>query len=300
MFAKSTLTIAAVVIGHAALFAFIGCQTDKPKTDTSAHNDTSAFAGDASGGSSASVRTAPAPIAETTPPPPGGPVSGGEPAPVRETPPPPPPPAAGSHTYTIKRGDKLSLIAKRQGVRLSDLRDANPGLDERRLRPGQKITIPAKRGATAGGTAGTTGHAAAGDAPAAGPHIIYTVKSGDALSRIARRHHVTVTQIKNLNGLTGDGLRAGQKLKIPRSQNAAAPAPAGTPGSPAVATPSTSAPPPPAAPDAPQTGLGAPLVAPDLTDGANTSVTASPETPGVPPPDGGASASVRPAPAPAP
>ncbi|MCM8795018.1 MAG: L,D-transpeptidase family protein [Candidatus Omnitrophica bacterium] len=43
---------------------------------------------------------------------------------------------------------------------------------------------------------------------------IYTVKSGDTLSRIARRHGTTVELLQAANGLTGDLIRVGQRLKI--------------------------------------------------------------------------------------
>ena len=43
---------------------------------------------------------------------------------------------------------------------------------------------------------------------------IYYVKSGDTLSHIAKRHKVSVRQIKQWNNLKSDFLRVGQKLKI--------------------------------------------------------------------------------------
>ena len=43
----------------------------------------------------------------------------------------------------------------------------------------------------------------------------YTVKSGDTLSRIAQKYHVTVSALKRKNNLKGDIIRTGQKLKIP-------------------------------------------------------------------------------------
>ena len=45
----------------------------------------------------------------------------------------------------------------------------------------------------------------------------YTVRSGDTLLGIARRHHVSLTQIKRANNLTSGNIRAGQKLRIPSS-----------------------------------------------------------------------------------
>ncbi len=43
----------------------------------------------------------------------------------------------------------------------------------------------------------------------------YTVKKGDTLGAIARKHGTSVTAIKKANGLKSDLIRIGQKLKIP-------------------------------------------------------------------------------------
>ena len=45
---------------------------------------------------------------------------------------------------------------------------------------------------------------------------IYTIKSGDTLSGIARKYSTTVSKIKSANGLKSDLIRAGKTLKIPR------------------------------------------------------------------------------------
>lgn len=42
----------------------------------------------------------------------------------------------------------------------------------------------------------------------------YTVRKGDTLSSIARKHGVSVATLKKRNGLKGDNIRVGQKLKI--------------------------------------------------------------------------------------
>ena len=41
-----------------------------------------------------------------------------------------------------------------------------------------------------------------------------TVKSGQTLSEIARRNHTTVDKLKRLNGIKGNTIRAGKKLKV--------------------------------------------------------------------------------------
>jgi LysM repeat protein len=50
---------------------------------------------------------------------------------------------------------------------------------------------------------------------AASTETIYTVKSGDTLSRIAKTHATTISALKTANGLTSDRLSIGTKLKIP-------------------------------------------------------------------------------------
>ncbi|MBQ8704373.1 MAG: transglycosylase SLT domain-containing protein [Bacteroidales bacterium] len=42
----------------------------------------------------------------------------------------------------------------------------------------------------------------------------YTVKKGDTLSSIARRHGISVATLKKRNGLKGDNIRVGQRLKV--------------------------------------------------------------------------------------
>ncbi|HMR20466.1 MAG TPA: LysM peptidoglycan-binding domain-containing protein, partial [Sphingobacterium sp.] len=44
--------------------------------------------------------------------------------------------------------------------------------------------------------------------------VIYEVKASDTLYTISRQHNVTVDQIKQLNGLSGDNLAVGQLLVI--------------------------------------------------------------------------------------
>jgi len=59
----------------------------------------------------------------------------------------------------------------------------------------------------------------------------YKVKKGDTLYSISKRHGMTVVELKTLNGLTGDALSLGQKLKV---KSTAKPKPA-------AVTPSTGA-----------------------------------------------------------
>jgi LysM repeat protein len=46
---------------------------------------------------------------------------------------------------------------------------------------------------------------------------VYEVKSGDTLTRIARTYGTTIKAIESANGLTGDRIVIGAKLKIPEA-----------------------------------------------------------------------------------
>jgi len=151
-------------------------------------------------------------------------------------------PAAGSE-YVVVKGDSLAKIAKKNGVTLKALEAANPGVVPTKLKINQKLTIPA------GGSASVNSAAAA---PAVGGDLTtatYTVKSGDTLTKIAKRNGTTVKAIEAANGLSTTKIKVGQKLKIPSKGEAAAAAPVAptpvvdtAPALPPVTTPAPSAP----------------------------------------------------------
>jgi LysM repeat protein len=137
-----------------------------------------------------------------------------------------PPPAVGEKEYVVVSGDRLGAIAHRNGISLKALMDANPGVNAKKLKIGQKLQIPASMAAVAaapGASADSSGVDTA----------VYTVKSGDILLRIAKTHGTTVKKIMALNDLKTTSIRAGQKLKLPAktvsSEPAAAPAAAAIP-----------------------------------------------------------------------
>jgi D-alanyl-D-alanine carboxypeptidase/D-alanyl-D-alanine-endopeptidase (penicillin-binding protein 4) len=49
---------------------------------------------------------------------------------------------ASGRSYTIRRGDTISGIAKRNHTTVAAIRRANPGLNPNRIRPGKKIRLP--------------------------------------------------------------------------------------------------------------------------------------------------------------
>jgi LysM repeat protein len=145
--------------------------------------------------------------------------------------------------YVIVQGDLLSTIAKKNGVSLKALEDANPGLDPKKLQIGKKLQIPAGTATASTTPTGTVGGALPSDSTAAaGDTTTYTVKSGDVLMRIARSHGTTVSAIESLNDMKTSSIKAGQKLKLPVMKVASAgttPVVPTAPTTPAATVPAT-------------------------------------------------------------
>ncbi|KIL46662.1 hypothetical protein KP77_27890 [Jeotgalibacillus alimentarius] len=114
------------------------------------------------------------------------------------------PAVTGSSTYTIKPGDTLSKIAAEHNISLAKLMELN-GLNGHIIYAGQKLTVSGQ-GATAQ-QAQPTGTAQ----PAISDYI---VKGGDTLSKIAVLHKMSLSELKNINQLTSDMIRVGQKLRL--------------------------------------------------------------------------------------
>lgn len=53
--------------------------------------------------------------------------------------------------------------------------------------------------------------------PAASKPRFHTVRRGESLGVIAGRYHISIAELKKMNGLRGSTIRAGQKLKVGRS-----------------------------------------------------------------------------------
>lgn len=103
--------------------------------------------------------------------------------------------------HTIKRGDTLIAIARAYGVEVKELQRLN-GLKRRSvLRPGQELVV--------------------GHRPPADRDQTYQVRKGDTLNKISKRFHLSVAEIKELNGLRSDALRRGQTLFVARRAEAA-------------------------------------------------------------------------------
>ena len=141
--------------------------------------------------------------------------------------------------HTVRSGESLTKIANKYGLSVAELKKMNK-LSSNYVKVGQKLVVgytyvaPPKTDNTQAASDSTAVQASGGTTPS-GPSastsssssnssstsssstIIYTVKAGDTLYKIATKYGVTVKQIAACNSLTNvNTLHVGQKLKIPK------------------------------------------------------------------------------------
>jgi len=105
-------------------------------------------------------------------------------------------------THIVKRGESLGLIAQRNHTSVKSIMQLN-GLRKSIIYPGQVLVI---RGSASSRAASASAAASSGS--------VHVVRSGESLWSIARKYDTTVKELKRLNGLASDNLRAGQKLVV--------------------------------------------------------------------------------------
>ena len=146
----------------------------------------------------------------------------------------PTPPAAPSNTvataeattpaptaateYTVASRDTYSTIAKKFGVSVAAMKEANPGVEATKLQIGQKLHVPAPAKSVASAPSGSS----SASPEQANTDQTYKVQSGDTLIKIASNHHTNVKAIRAANNLKSDRIVVGQKLKIPVKRATAA------------------------------------------------------------------------------
>lgn len=152
----------------------------------------------------------------------------------------------GAAEYTVKAGDSLYVIAKRNSVSVEQLRSWN-GLKNDMIHPGQKLVVsqgesgaltpsPEPAPATPRPASAAPGPAAAStNLPggsgmltdklvtdlAASPALneyLYTVQEGDSLAVIAKRFGTSVKAIQWINDLGSDVIRIEQQLLVPTAK----------------------------------------------------------------------------------
>ncbi len=104
--------------------------------------------------------------------------------------------------HKVRRGETLSGIASRYGVRVSEITSANSIRNKHRIRVGQVLTIP--------------GGDFRGPVDRSGIHV---VRRNETLSSIAKRYGVSVSDLERWNSLSSrDLIYPGQKLVLAAGQ----------------------------------------------------------------------------------
>ncbi len=115
-------------------------------------------------------------------------------------------------THRVNRGETLFSIAKKYGISVKDIYRMNAQLTPEKLREGQEINVGYDKSKE-----GKVEYKVIED--------MYThpsnnsqhfVKKGETLFSISREHGVSVKKLKELNALTDNNIRIGQKLILQR------------------------------------------------------------------------------------
>lgn len=121
--------------------------------------------------------------------------------------------ATATSTYDyhkVKAGETLHSIATRYGMSLTDIQRVN-GLTATKIYVGQRLKV------TLGSNPNTVVNPVT---PTPTPTPVaakqyYTVRAGDTFGKVAQRHRLTITQLKNLNPrINIDRISVGQKLRV--------------------------------------------------------------------------------------
>ncbi len=108
-------------------------------------------------------------------------------------------PVEGSY-YTVQKGDSLWKIANKFGITVEELKNLN-NLKTNTITVGQNLKVKLDE-----------------EKPVE-DYLIYTVKSGDSLWKIANKYNTTVDTLMNINNLKGTTLTINQQLLIPKTEN---------------------------------------------------------------------------------
>jgi membrane-bound lytic murein transglycosylase D len=106
---------------------------------------------------------------------------------------PPPPP---TQWYRIRRGDSLSVVARRFGMKVRQLKEMN-NLSSNLIRVGRRLRV-------------RTGVDDKIDRTA----TWYRVRYGDSLGRIANRFRISVRELKRFNNLSTNLIYPGDRLRV--------------------------------------------------------------------------------------
>lgn len=121
-------------------------------------------------------------------------------------------PAFRTQEYVVAKGDNLMSIAKHFNISLNDLKSWN-GISDNNILVGKKLIVARKEIVASNDVAAAKTKSKT--APSKKDQEHYYVRKGDSLFSIAQKYPgVTISDIKKWNGISGNNLKPGMKLKI--------------------------------------------------------------------------------------
>ena len=125
----------------------------------------------------------------------------------------------GGTTIIVGTSDTLDTLARRYHVSPAAILQANGYRGPRALSPGQQLIIPPQATAAAPALAAPASKPIATASAAPSVHV---VNRGDTLLSIARRNHVSVTELARANNIDPSAkIKLGMKLTVPPAKTAA-------------------------------------------------------------------------------
>ena len=126
-----------------------------------------------------------------------------------------------ARTHQVRRGDTLSGIAVKYGVKVRDIAAANGMGSRQAIRTGETLTIPwpsADRGEKSDLKSGGPAASVSSPETAAAVGRSHRVSAGETLSGIAHQYGVTSVALAQANGISHKAMvKIGQVLKVPAS-----------------------------------------------------------------------------------
>jgi membrane-bound lytic murein transglycosylase D len=120
-------------------------------------------------------------------------------------------PLVSWQAYRMRRGETVRSVAATFGLSVESLRTVN-GIGARtRVPPGHVLLVPVQQPSFE--AAATLQHAVFRTVPPS-PTLDYRVRKGETLHAVARRHGVSVDELRQWNRLASDRIRVGQRLRI--------------------------------------------------------------------------------------
>lgn len=101
--------------------------------------------------------------------------------------------------HTVKTGETLFAISKMYQVSVEEIKQLN-NLNNYQIAVGQQLVVNAR--------------IKINEANASTPHYVHEVKAGETLFGIAKLYNMSVDELKQLNQLTSNELKMGQKLQL--------------------------------------------------------------------------------------